>query len=446
MTGFTGKSKNGGVRKPLFKTLYKWHVSAGLFVAVHFAIFAVSGLVLLFKHEILGAPAAIEFSPAPPDLAARYAQALKSLQLQYPNDRPLALYPDDNDPAKLTARFGIDGATQLRGARKLSWDLANGHEITAPQKPATGFFDWMLRLHRELLLGSNGKLYVGFVGLVYVFLLLSGFVIYGGFMRNRGFGELRKARLPKLIDLHKFVGVVSFGWGLIVGLSGALLAFNGVLIKLFQFQSLRHLGDRYRDFSVESSALAPFESVLKTAMTAKDNWVVTYVSFPGTEFGIPGHFLFLINGTSPLTQRLSELLVINAETAQLTEIRELPFYLKAAMLSEPLHFGDYGGLFLKVLWAVFTLLSLAVVLFGVTSYVLKRRAHRVPVTAAEMPTSPRLHRMTTPLERYTAPVVLALLSVAAMVGALLTTGAGATVFAALLLIPLAVLLIRRRTP
>lgn len=432
------------MRKPLFKTLYKWHVYAGLFVAVHFAIFAVSGLVLLFKHEILGEPPAAEFTAVPEDMAARYAQALNSLQLRFPNDRPLALYPDDNSPSRLTARFGIDGATQLRGARKLSWDLANGAEITDTEKPATGFFEWVLRLHRELLLGSNGKIYVGLIGLAYVFMLLSGFVIYGNFMRNRPFGELRKARLPKLIDLHKFVGVVSFGWGLIVGLSGALLAFNGVLIKLFQFQSLRHLGERYRDFSAQGRSLAPIENIMTTALTAKKDWIVTYVSFPGTEFGIPGHFLVLINGTTPLTQRLSELLVINAETAKLTEIRELPFYLKAALLSEPLHFGDYGGIFLKILWAVFTLLSLAVVLFGVTSYFMKRRAHRSPAVVTSTP-PPRLHKITTPLERYAAPVLLAMISMVAMVCALLSTGVWAKIFAALLLIPLAVLLIRGRT-
>ena len=31
-------------------------------------------------------------------------------------------------------------------------------------------------------------------------------------------------------------------------------------------------------------------------------------------------------------------------------IREMPWYAKALSLSRPLHFGDYGGLLLKIIW------------------------------------------------------------------------------------------------
>ena len=41
----------------------------------------------------------------------------------------------------------------------------------------------------------------------------------------------------------------------------------------------------------------------------------------------------------------------------------MPWYCKALALSQPLHFGSYGGLPLKLLWAALTLLGLLSALF-----------------------------------------------------------------------------------
>jgi uncharacterized iron-regulated membrane protein len=402
-------------------------------VAVHFTILALSGLFLLFKAEIQGESASDARPLTAWEISAFYERALANATASYPKDRALALYPDDNDPNLLHFRLGIDGATKLRGSRKVTFNAETGRELKEAASPTKGFFDWLLLLHRELFLASWGKIYVGFVGLAYVFLLLSGFYIYGNFMRGRSFGELRSKLIPRLLDFHKSAAAVTFGWSLIVGLSGVFLAFNGVLIKIFQLLSLRHLQAAYSG-EAAASKIAPLGQVLQSALAAKPDWVVTYVSFPDTEYSVPGHFLLLLNGTQSLTKRLSELAVVNAQSGKLIEIIELPLYLKVVLLSEPLHFGDYGGLFLKVLWAIFTLGSLAVALLGITAFCLKRQQRREgESTASFVPMKSRF--------RFAGPVkilsFLALVSVAGVVGALILEDAGGLFAAALLLIPLA---------
>lgn len=42
----------------------------------------------------------------------------------------------------------------------------------------------------------------------------------------------------------------------------------------------------------------------------------------------------------------------------------MPWYVKALFLSQPLHFGDYGGLPLKFLWAGFDLVTIVVLVSG----------------------------------------------------------------------------------
>lgn len=50
--------------------------------------------------------------------------------------------------------------------------------------------------------------------------------------------------------------------------------------------------------------------------------------------------------------------LVDAGTWQLTTVEEIPTYLKALLIAQPLHFGDYGDLPLKILWSFCTVLIL----------------------------------------------------------------------------------------
>jgi uncharacterized iron-regulated membrane protein len=65
----------------------------------------------------------------------------------------------------------------------------------------------------------------------------------------------------------------------------------------------------------------------------------------------PYHFLF-----APV--------LVDAKTGKLAAVVKMPFYLRALEVSRPLHFGDYGGLPLKILWVVFDLLAIVVLISG----------------------------------------------------------------------------------
>ncbi|HCO91664.1 MAG TPA: hypothetical protein DIT40_11905, partial [Alphaproteobacteria bacterium] len=64
--------------------------------------------------------------------------------------------------------------------------------------------------------------------------------------------------------------------------------------------------------------------------------------------------------------------LIDAYSAQIVAHRELPWYVNALLLSQPLHFGDYGGMPLKVLWALLDSVAILVLISGIYLW-LKRR-------------------------------------------------------------------------
>ena len=52
--------------------------------------------------------------------------------------------------------------------------------------------------------------------------------------------------------------------------------------------------------------------------------------------------------------------LIDARTGELAAVAETPWYVKTLSLSQPLHFGDYGGLPLKVVWALLDAITIVV--------------------------------------------------------------------------------------
>ena len=102
---------------------------------------------------------------------------------------------------------------------------------------------------------------------------------------------------------------------------------------------------------------------------------VGFIAFPGTSFSSPHHHTFFMRGTEPLTARLLQPVMVDAQTAQVTASPEVPWYIATLLLSQPLHFGDYGGLPLKIVWALLDLITIVVLGSGLYLW-LKRRQPR----------------------------------------------------------------------
>lgn len=372
-------------KNSLFKKAYSVHVAVGLFLSLNIALLSLTGLVLLFKDEAQNYFSDKKASnPVEHDVTSHdYNQALRRALEQNPNTKPLAMFPDEANPTIIKLRMGENGSTQLRGSKRVEIN-------TDPTRGSTDkslLFDSLLEFHRELFLGKFGKLYVGIIGIFYTLLLLTGFFIYGRFTRNRKFIATYKAGKANRTDYHKMAGLLSFAWSLLVAITGVLLAFNGYLIKYFQLQTIQKLSLKYGGH-IGSVGVYDLGKVVDSALGARPQSAISYISFPDTEFGVPAHFLVLISDAAANTVNKTEIVLVSAASGVVTEIVNLPWYLKALLVSETLHFGDFGGLPLKFVWAAFTVCSLAVVFLGVSSYFKKRSQKRVTVPSRTVSAAP----------------------------------------------------------
>jgi uncharacterized iron-regulated membrane protein len=248
-------------------------------------------------------------------------------------------------------------------------------EIAGEQPADAGVTHFLLSLHRELLIGLPGTLLLGVMGLLFVAALVSGVVLYGPFIGRMKFGTVRTDRSPRLrwLDLHNLLGIATVAWMLVVGSTGVMNTLEEPLFGAWQARQLPSLLNQYGG-KKPPARLASVNAAVAAARKALPATVPTSVGFPGSRFSTPHHYLVWMHGETRLTTHLFTPVLIDAATGQLTDARGLPWYLRVLEVSRPLHFGDYGGWPLKVIWALFDVAAIAVLGSGIYLWFDRRRS------------------------------------------------------------------------
>ena len=189
--------------------------------------------------------------------------------------------------------------------------------------------------------------------------------------------RLRTNRSPRLrwLDGHNLVGIAALAWMTVVGTTGIVNALVTPITKVWQASELADMTRGYAGRApLPPARYGSLDAAMATARRALPGVRPQFIAFPGGAFSSRHHYAVFFQGATPLTQHLLTTALIDAETGTLTDARAMPWYFKALSLSRPLHFGDYGGLPLKLLWAVLDLFTMVVLGTGVYLWLGRRRA------------------------------------------------------------------------
>jgi uncharacterized iron-regulated membrane protein len=287
---------------------------------------------------------------------------------------------DDPDALMLSVGKTIDVDPSTNRIARL--DAHTAAYLDAPD--VTGRFTYiMLKLHTDMFAGLPGKLFLGLMGILFCAAIVSGIVVYAPSMRKLNFGAYRRdrPRVVRWLDIHNLSGILLITWTLVVGFTGVINTWADLVIKIWQFGQLAEMTAQYRDRSPPVH-LSSVDAAVNAAMKAEPAMQPSFVAFPGTIFSSKSHYAVFMRGNTPLTSRLLKPALIDAQTGQLTDSRELPWYVATLLISQPLHFGDYGGMPLKIVWALLDVLTIIVLGTGV--YLWLRRRAPGETTAREM--------------------------------------------------------------
>jgi uncharacterized iron-regulated membrane protein len=349
--------------------VHRW---ASVIVSANFIVLALTGLILVFHNEIdvlLGVvPEASSAEAEDHGELVSVARAVDIAQAEVPALTPLFVTRREELPHVVMVGF-VEGDERARASRMISVDRRTA-EVLPKLDVFNSFTFFVLRLHAELLAGPPGRLILGVIGLAILVSIVSGFVVYGPMMRRFAFGLLRRDRSRRafLADLHKLLGASTFAWNFVVAATGVFLCLAVVLFQGFARSEVQSFAKAYAGQPVVTDLSTLDEAIAGTHAAAPTRAWQT-VLFPGGMLASRRHYTVFLEGGTGFEGHMLGIAVVDAVTPADVKVLKLPLYLKALLLSEPLHFGDYGGLPLKLVWTAFGLISLILSVTGLWVFI-----------------------------------------------------------------------------
>lgn len=384
------------------KAWYLVHKWTSLVCTLFLLMLCLTGLPLIFHDEVeqaLGGPPPLAGAPSSsnaPGLLSLDTMLGRALA-ERPGEVPLYMAFDNESPL-LTVTTGPAPDAPENQMTLMLFDRTNGRLVAPPGEE--GIMEFILDLHTDMFLGLPGMLFLGAMGVLFVAALVSGVVLYAPFMRKLDFGTLRteRSRRLKWLDWHNLLGITAFAWMTVVGVTGIINALATPLVDQWRNSALAEMtGLEAGVAALPPNRYGSLDKAMASARSALPGNDPQFIAFPGGAYSSGHHYAVFFQGDTPLTKRLLTPALIDAESGRLTDVRPMPLSMKALQLSQPLHFGDYGGLPLKILWAALTLFTIVVLGSGLYLW-LGRRHASLPSRLAEVTSGGRFEPAQSPAE------------------------------------------------
>ena len=357
------------------RTVRLWsvvHTWTSLISTVFLLLLCLTGLPLIFHHEI---DELLGYAPQPEahaSAARATPQQVANAALAADPGRVLQYISWDKDEPGIVMAFtntAPNGAPDNATVR--AFDAVSAR-LLGPV--GVGPMLIVLKLHTDMFAGQAGKLFLGGMGLLFAVAIVSGVVLYWPFTRRLRFATIRESasRRVRWLDWHNLIGVVTVAWALVVGLTGVVNTWAELMLNQWKATELASMVAPYAGKPPPSHP-ASLDDVVARSKQAAPGMEIAFIAFPGTPFTSSHHFAAFMRGDTAVTARLLKPVLLDGETGEVADSRALPLYLQALFISQPLHFGDYGGVPLKVIWAALDMLTIVVIGSGLYLWLVRRR-------------------------------------------------------------------------
>lgn len=227
---------------------------------------------------------------------------------------------------------------------------------------------WLLGLHMQLHAGRIGYYVTGIAGIALALLAFTGLYLHRDRLSQlwrRPF-RLHLGWRVAFADLHKWIGIFTLYFPVVLGLTGALYCLS-ILTAATSAAPAKPF---------DLNRLAPLEPMLATAREKLPGAEVFRAQIPAADRGVVG--VLLLHRDAPVWQKFSRVEFDSASGAlrAVKAASDAPFWAQFRSMLAPLHFGLYGAPWVK--WAYFVggLTPGALALSGTALWLIRRHANR----------------------------------------------------------------------
>ena len=345
------------------KRTFSLHHWCGLIAGVFILAISLSGAVLVFHDDIDAAIYAEESQLSTPAHALRIDRSFEWVRQENPGwDIRIQALPEATDQALLY---------ELRQGQLRKWLFVHpetGAEVATVPQAHNRLVYILLNLHYNLLAGTPGKVAVLLTGLALLLLTVTGFLLYRkSILKVVTFRQTisRKSRRSLFSSLHRVVGVWALVFNLLMCVTGISLAITVVSAALKGGTAA---------IQVPQVPIS-VDKAIQEIEASYPGFDVTYLRFPVSDEGklqLRGRFK-----TDPAYYgTLYSTVQVNYKTGSVEGVdflREHPWHERLLTILHPLHFGDYAGLFVKILYCVGGLMPGLLSISGFALWYIRRK-------------------------------------------------------------------------
>lgn len=364
------------------KTIKRWfnvHKWTSLICTVFLLMLCITGLPLIFTEEIdhlTGKDLELSDLPAGSPIFTKDQVLQKAMEHIPGKEAKYIFWDPEHHPNQMFVTLADSSEAPIEADYYLTMDERTATVLDVPPNEMD-FMLIMYYLHVEMLAGIPGKLFLGLMGTLFIVAIISGVVLYGPIMKRFDFGMIRTEKSKRLrwLDLHNLLGIVTLAWAFVVGITGVINTLADPALEMWRSGQLAEMVSTYQDKpKIDSDNLSSLDAAIEKAKEAAPEMEVSFVAYPGTLYSSNHHYAVYMIGSTPLTSRIIKPALIDAETGEFTDMRDLPWYLKTIFISQPFHFGDYGGIPMKIIWTLFDLATIVVLISGLYLWFARRKA------------------------------------------------------------------------
>lgn len=317
------------------RTLLKYHSWFGLIAGIFLIIMGVSGAILVFQHDIEDMLWK-KYSHIDNYKTLEIDKGFAAIQAEYPNWDTRLISFNKNE----VLLFNLRRPTE----RLFVFVHPTSGEIIKEINELTTFTRWLLKFHYSFHAGPIGRLLVLVIGISFFISILTGIYLYRKsilktfFFKNR---IIKKNKRSFYSSLHRIVGVWSLLLNLVLVITGIFLAYT-VSVAGFNSPVSPHT----------PKITAPIQKVLEDIKTNYMDFTPTYIRLPLnsngtlTVYGLyeddPFFYSEFYNSFSADYQ--------TGTILNISKIQEASLQTKLSSTLIPLHFGQYGGIWTKLLY------------------------------------------------------------------------------------------------
>lgn len=351
--------------KALNKKLFSVHHWLGLFVGLFIIMLSITGGILVFAPEIDGIinSKIVKVQPQPKKMS--FDNLLLQLHNRFPDKKIINIHTQEKHPD-----YALKADIEDKKIKyEVFYNQYTGAYLGQREKDST-FLKIILQLHERLLWKGPGEILVGLFGLALLLVTITGIYFYRKSLLSVFRIGVRWDKNAKTVssDLHKWVGVTSLLFNLIIAITGFYFHAGKFNPAHYVKQPIaKEKKEQYK--TTISSINYSLDAIIKKAKLQQIGFSVEIIDFPNRN-----RLYVQIKGNDENSNRIlgkhNVMIGINPQTLIIEKsyhIQTASFSEKADHVMHELHFGQFAGWPVKLLYL---LLGLTPGLLSVTGFML----------------------------------------------------------------------------